>query len=327
MQNILVVRGGALGDGLLTLPAVAALRTRWPAARLTLVGPRSLLPFACAGGFADQGEPIEEAAGLALLGDGGPSPGWARADLAVVWLQTWTVAARRLADWGAPDVIAGPSLPPAGAAVHVADHLCGSLGSLGIGPSRLAAPLATPTDAAALAQRWWQSQVPAGSTPVIAVHPGSGGWRKCWPLSRFASLVDRLTTTGYRVLVCLGPAETEDVARRQHYLDGFPNALLASGLTVDVMAGVIAQYCSAFIGNDAGMTHLAAALGVPTVAIFGPTDPVRWAPQGRRVHVLPDPAWGMAPRAGESDSWRLQPGDVEQACLQLLATGSSNFYS
>lgn len=313
-----MVRGGALGDGLLTLPALAALRTRWPAARLTALVPRSLLPFAGAAGLADAGEAIEDAAGMDLLGARGPGPGWARADLAVVWLQAWADAAQRLVDWGVPRVVAGPSLPPAGATVHVTDHLCTSLQSLGIGASRVAAPLSVPTDADAAAERWWQRLVPVGRAPVIALHPGSGGRRKCWPLSRYAALADLLSATGCRLLVCLGPAETEDPERQQQFVEAFPDGILATGLAIGTLAGVIRR-CSVFIGNDAGVTHLAAALGVPTIAIFGPTDPARWAPQGRRVRVLVDPAWQARSAAAGTTTWLLQPAAVEQACREMVA--------
>jgi ADP-heptose:LPS heptosyltransferase len=141
--------------------------------------------------------------------------------------------------------------------------------------------------------------------------------RKCWPLGRFASLAARLTTAGFRLLVCLGPAETENAARRQQIVDAFPSAVLANNLTVDVLAGVIGR-CAALVGNDSGVTHLAAALGVPTLALFGPTDPVRWAPQGRWVSSLRDPGWQAGSAADGAEAWCLQPSDVEQALKELL---------
>ena len=49
------------------------------------------------------------------------------------------------------------------------------------------------------------------------------------------------------------------------------------------------QHCDAYLGNDSGITHLAVLLGVPTVALFGPSDPVVWQPQGRAVSVLYEP--------------------------------------
>jgi len=71
VRQILVIRGGALGDGLLTLPALAALRTRWPQAGITLIGPRTLLPFASASRLADRILPIEDEAGLLLMREAG----------------------------------------------------------------------------------------------------------------------------------------------------------------------------------------------------------------------------------------------------------------
>jgi len=85
-----------------------------------------------------------------------------------------------------------------------------------------------------------------------------------------------------------------------------------------VLAGVL-QRCSAFIGNDAGVTHLAAALGVPTLAIFGPTEPARWAPLGRHVRVVRDLAWESQTPDARSFDWTLPVQTVLTECALLLA--------
>ena len=65
-------------------------------------------------------------------------------------------------------------------------------------------------------------------------------------------------------------------------------ATVLSGSPLPDVAGVLAA-CRAYVGNDSGVTHLAAALGLPVVAIFGPSDPEKWAPRGDRVRILRDP--------------------------------------
>lgn len=314
MRDILVIRAGAIGDGLLTLPALGALRSRWPEARLTLIGPRSLLPFALVSGLAQQGQAIEGSAGLALLGaESATAPEWASADLAIVWLQRGDDVVTRLRQWGCRQVLGGASFPSPGQPLHVADVLMEALAPLGVGPSRLSRPLGVASAAEAAAEKWWGGAAPA-DRPVVALHPGSGGRRKCWPAERYAALAQRLCREGVTALVCLGPAEAELAASWAAFVQKQGGCFLAEGLELPVLAAVLRR-CAGFIGNDAGVTHLAALMAIPTVAIFGPTDPALWAPLGPRVRVLRDAAW--RDDQGTAD-WTLAPETVAQAWKHLV---------
>lgn len=122
----------------------------------------------------------------------------------------------------------------------------------------------------------------------IAIHPGSGGEAKCWPVERFEQLIGQLTDRGQGVTPLLGEAEAErwpdDVLDRWR---SNWNAQVFGSLDQLHAALVTA---SAYIGNDSGPTHLAAQLGLPTVALFGPTPPGMWAPIGPSVTVLAPPS-------------------------------------
>jgi hypothetical protein len=107
----------------------------------------------------------------------------------------------------------------------------------------------------------------------IILHPGSGSPSKVWP--RFAELA--ATMPGARIL--LGPCESS--------LNVSNPAL--SGLSLLEVAEEL-RHCRLFVGNDSGITHIAAYWGTPTVALFGPTDPAVWGPVGRRVQVVHKPA-------------------------------------
>jgi len=123
--------------------------------------------------------------------------------------------------------------------------------------------------------------------PVV-IHPGSGGLDKCWPADRFEALLDHLTAIGREAWVILGEAEREQGAAdpfvrwRSRYPLHEPTDLLALSQLI-ARAGV-------YVGNDAGPTHLAAQLGVPTIALFGPTDPNIWQPRGPTVRVVAPPS-------------------------------------
>lgn len=112
----------------------------------------------------------------------------------------------------------------------------------------------------------------------VLIHPGSGGKAKCWPLERFFELADALVDLDVTWL--LGPAEFE-LARRVQERD--EPLLVEEDLetAAEQMAGF-----DLYVGNDSGVTHLAAAIGLPTVAIFIATDPRIWRPLGAHVMVV-----------------------------------------
>jgi ADP-heptose:LPS heptosyltransferase len=118
---------------------------------------------------------------------------------------------------------------------------------------------------------------------------------KCWPLDYFLTLTSELNNRKWTTAVPIGPVEQDRfeptaLARLRSAAPTIENCPL------DKIAGLIAA-ANLYIGNDSGVSHLAAALGTPTVATFGPTDPSLWCPLGERVAVMslptgnwPDPA-------------------------------------
>jgi heptosyltransferase-2 len=89
-----------------------------------------------------------------------------------------------------------------------------------------------------------------------------------------------------------------------------PAALRARDLPPRVLGAVLA-HAGLYVGNDSGVSHLAAAWGAPVLVLFGPTDPAQWAPVGPRVKVL---------RANDEKMETLELGDVERAAREILAT-------
>lgn len=126
---------------------------------------------------------------------------------------------------------------------------------------------------------------PEKRSGVIVLHPGSGSRKKIWPLKHFLYLIRQIEHhSSAAFLFVLGPAESgeaqetfEKMASSRH--------ILARGLSLIQLASVM-EGCHGFIGNDSGISHMAAALGLPTVAIFGPTDHRVWSPRGEKVEVV-----------------------------------------
>ncbi len=88
----------------------------------------------------------------------------------------------------------------------------------------------------------------------------------------------------FQLLVVHGEADEKPVARLLELLEPRP-ATLARGLKLPELAGVL-ERCALFVGNDSGITHIAAAVGAPTIALFGPASPAVWQPTGDNVSVI-----------------------------------------
>lgn len=118
----------------------------------------------------------------------------------------------------------------------------------------------------------------------VLIHPGSGGLRKCWPLEKFETLAQRLQSTDQKVQFMIGPAELDRFGESMRSrLSKITPVIFEEDVCV---AAEHISHASAYIGNDAGMTHVAAFLGIPTVAIFVTTDPAVWRPLGPRVAAV-----------------------------------------
>ena len=172
-------------------------------------------------------------------------------------------------------VVAHPPLPPPDGP-HAARWLAEAVGALGGDPS-----VTPPTMEAIAAEgeraREWLDRLPR---TFLAVHPGSGSARKNWPRERFAALVDALAA-GRPWLLAEGPADVESARA----LGEGPHVVHARALPPRVLGAILAR-AALYVGNDSGVSHLAAAWGAPTLALFGPTDPRQWAPVGPRVAVI-----------------------------------------
>ena len=158
-------------------------------------------------------------------------------------------------------------------------------------------------------------------TAIILLHVGSGGRRKRWPLDAFLQTARRLLARGLRPALRAGPAELEDAELRRALVDQRHASRDAPAPTVEcddneVLAALLSA-ADAFLGNDAGPTHLAALLGTPTLALFGPSRAAVWRPLGARVCVLQ----GDASR--DAVSWGIEPCEVAGRLSELLVSRRS----
>jgi heptosyltransferase-3 len=285
MRKVLVLRGGALGDFIVTLPALAALRARWPDARIELVGNTAAAALAVKRGLLDVAHSQHEARWWALF-DAAPLPpalaSWlAEFDLVVnFWPDDDGVLRGHFPPRADQIFLHAAAMPARGPA---ALHYCEPLRALDITP---AAP-------------WLALATPAPDARSIAIHPGSGSPKKNWPVKRWIELIGTLPRP---VLVILGEAENASAFRSS------PEIVLAVNQPLETLVAEL-RTARLFLGHDSGISHLAAACGVPSLVLFGPTDPGMWAPPAPHVRVL---------RRG-TDLSSLSVGDVHEAIASLLA--------
>ena len=218
----------------------------------------------------------ERADVAALLAGDGSLPESLRCDLAghnLALAFTRTDSVVRSLRAVVPRLLSRDPHPPPG--VPAARWLAALLEELGL-DAATAPPLCSATPEEEQRAHAFSQRLAEG---FLALHPGSGSPLKKWPATLFADLVDRLRPPEPWLVVC-GPADAEAAAP----LRARAGVVVAEGLPVRVLGALLAR-AGLFVGNDSGVSHLAAAWGAPTVALFGPTDAGIWAPDGPRVRT------------------------------------------
>ncbi len=284
--RILVIRGGALGDFILTLPVLAALRRQFPDAYLEVLGYPHIVQLAVAGGLVDHAQSIEARALAGFFARNGEL-----ADQLVQYFSDFDLIISYLYD---PDeifrtnvgrctvaqFIKGPHRPGPGCKVHAAELYLQPLERLAI----LDADPVPRLRIGALGPGPRPSAATEGE-PVLALHPGSGSELKNWPEARWAELLERLVhSSPFHLLLVGGEAEGERLQRLAAALPPV-RTRVAQSLPLARLAALFAQ-CAGFIGHDSGISHLAAAVGLPGLLLWGDTDEAIWRPPTERMHLI-----------------------------------------
>ena len=289
--KILVIRGGAIGDFILTLPAIAALRRQFPQAHLEVLGYPHIAQLAVAGGLADRVQPIE-ARGLAgFFARGGTLEQdlmdyFSEFDLVISYLyDPDEIFKTNVIRCLVKQFIVGPHRPDETKRLHATQVYLKPLERLAI------------FDADPVPRLFFNHQDDSGRAdlpvspdarqriPTIVFHPGSGSEKKNWPETKWAGLIQQIAaTTNWNLLLVGGEAEGE---RLQRLAVAMPSARcsIAQSLPLAELAQRI-QSGAAFVGHDSGITHLAAAVGLPCVVLWADTLEEIWRPQGERLMVL-----------------------------------------
>ena len=305
--RFLLLRGGAIGDFIATLPVLQALRAQWPGARIDIWGYPHIAALAVAGGWAETVVSLDRAEMARFFV---PVPEFSEAQVAAV--RSYDILFNYLHDpvgqvrsnlllAGARQVVSGSPIIRHG---HAIPFLLEPLRTLALFETDRVPELDFSGEARAAARRRLRALGLRGR--AVAVHPGSGSPAKHWPAARYVDVVRRLRDEGREVVAVLGEADAAEAAVLARELPELP---VLAGLTLVDLGAALAE-CRAFLGNDSGIAHLAAAAGLPVVVLFGPSDPETWAPRGRGgVTVLSAP---------ERELERLEAAAVREALARIL---------
>jgi heptosyltransferase III len=286
--KILVIRGGAIGDFILTLPVLAALRRQFPRTHLEVLGYPHIAGLALAGGLVQRVQSIEARSLAGFFARDG-----ALAEDLVDYFSDFDMIISFLYD---PDeifqtnvkicshgqFIAGPHRAENDEGTHASEIFLKPL-------ERLAVFDAEPVPRLEVV-RAFETSVATGRW--LAAHPGSGSEKKNWPEDKWLELLRHLMeSTTLNLLLVGGEAERGRLERLEKALPG-TRIKVMQNTPLPELAQWLAS-CVAFVGHDSGISHLAAAVGLPSLVLWGDTEEAVWRPRGRNMTVLRD-AGGLA---------------------------------
>lgn len=299
-MKILFIRGGAIGDFIITFAALEMLRTQWPDAHIEILGQASTAKLALHRRYAQAVKSVDQ---------GGLARFFARrASLnpeLVSWFSEFDLIVNCFYD---PDEIflenlercglsrweKSDGLPPyteGGKVLSIdprvtntapaAKHFCDPLVKMGLPAPASYAGRAHPIEEDFRAAD--EILKPHGSKKLILCHPGSGRAKKNWPLKKWAAFLDAFSEEmNLTPLILAGPVEMEHFGPDSPISDEFPRL---ENLSLPTIAAIMVRV-GIYIGHDTGMSHLAAAAGADCLLLFGTTDPTIWAPPGLHVRIL-----------------------------------------
>ena len=277
-SRILVIHHGALGDVVATFPALLRLKKLYGS--LSIICQGSIGQLAQEFNIADKWFPLEASA-FATLFSIHIDPNVKnilRSHGKIILFSRSRSLEKTLFSVSKNEVYGIPARPDLGQKVHIIQHILSHLVRF-----RLLEKSDEDVRIALSPSLYSDQRSPQYDPSKIIIHPGSGSRKKCWPISNFVKVASSLKADGKRPEFILGPAEYDlndnlvqpnRVSEIVHRLDNLKE------LTELLKTG------GGFIGNDSGVSHLAAFMGLPTMAVFGPSDPETWKPMGRTVRVV-----------------------------------------
>ena len=277
VPRILIIRGGAIGDFVLTLPVMSALCERFPKADLEVLGYPRIASLALSGGLVKAVHAIESPE-LAMFFSQNLAADikWRKffSGFSIIISYLYDpdkIFESNVKSCGVQQFIAAPYRPDETKLIHASKQFLQPLDILTIFDADPVSRLSIPAD--------------KSLESCLAIHPGSGSDSKNWMEENWRELVEyMLYNTSLQLLLIGGEAEGEKL---QRLVDGLPvdRIEINQNIPLSCLAERLSKCCG-YIGHDSGVTHIASALGLPTLVLWGPSCEVVWRPLGERVRIL-----------------------------------------
>ena len=316
MKYILVVHQGAIGDFILSLPALEAIHRFYPEAGFKFIGHPEILEIIHGRPYVKKVLDCSTANWAPLYDSGGrlPAPDLdllLPADAVFIFGRSSSqIMADNLAhNLGKPTHRLDP-FPEPDIQLAVADYQCGQLQELGIPAMPPPEPMIAPSQQDVLEASDFVSRNLESGNRLVLLHPGSGGKNKLWTPTGWLRIIHQLSAQPeLRFALLQGPADTQIVQHLHSQLES--NSLIqVKNWRLGRLTALMSN-TALFVGNDSGITHLAAACGAPTIALFGHTDPRIWGPRGPRVGIVHWQPETPAKRGLDPEKMQAQPAEVE----------------
>jgi len=324
-RTIMMIHPGSLGDVFLAVSAMIRLRARFPNHRLVLCAEDQVARLLLACGIIDAWASARGLGCACLFAGAGQPTGqvqrWLeQCDMAVGWMRDRDgKISETLKAMGAREVIMRSPFSAMIQAIHQRDRFLEAINEAPFdGEQDILLAVTAPVYQ--LGRACLEERGGIIGEPFVVIHPGSGSAHKCVAPETLASVVNVLQKFGATPVVLEGPSDRELVERLLLVCVNPPTVL--KGLDILTVAGVLAQ-AHLFVGQDSGVTHLAGLMGVRTVALFGPTDPDRWAPSGAHVTVVQGAtchcqSWGDVSRCRKKPCLEIPRDHLAALCLAHL---------
>ena len=274
-SSLLIIHQGALGDVVMTFPAIIALRKKF--GHIDILCQGRLGKLAAGLGLVDKTYPLEAGYFATLFSNSVDKKiktilaGYSTI-LLFALASDLKKSIRQISDGRCFQI---PPRPPVREKINVTEFILKNLFNCRL----LKACNSDEKHFTRQGKLFPDTARPVGRSKIF-IHPGAGSIRKRWPLARFLELADILEKKGLRPRFICGPAE-QDLADELAKQNRPIHALSELTDLADLL-----EFACGYVGNDSGVSHLASFLGLPSVVIFGPTDSLRWKPPGPRVEIV-----------------------------------------
>ena len=304
VHSILIIHQGAIGDFILSLPAISSFKNSYPEASVEIRGYLHILKLVEKRFYADTISSVDRKEMAPFYSEDSTLDVelieyFKQFDRIVIFGKEGSkTLLHNLKKVNIEGVCFIDTFPHDDGDVHIIDHQLSQLSRLGYATPDTVPRLFPDEEDGKEAEEFFNKKQLHDNSLNVAIHIGSGSRMKAWPTGRFVQLSEKLIeANGAKIILPIGPADEKMVQEYADLMDSEAIIPIAN-LSLNELAAILKK-CDVYVGNDSGITHVAAAVGIPVVALYGPTDPQVWGVRGRNVSLMHKGGFACSPCSKE----------------------------